>query len=239
MSCYPNNTVAQFVTKLPQTIELDGVWDVALTEISFPIHLPNVLPNTCSFTVLSPTLEQVATYTLEWGYYEHIGQLTQKINQTLREYDMSLAPNFSKLKVRIDFGGMFSVKFNDALARMLGFTHTIIYRPRPNSSTRVASKQFDLSPIALPTMYIYCDVLQHVVVGDVMAPLLRIVDVKTANTSVKHQILNPPLYVPLLKKNFDTIEIYIMTDEGLPFPFVAGKLVVVLEFKRRIVDGLL
>jgi len=82
-------------------------------------------------------------------------------------------------------------------------------------------------------------VLQHVVVGDVIAPLLRIVDMKTASTSVKHQILNRLLYVPLLKKNFDTIEINIMTDEGLPFPFVDGKLVVVLEFKRRIVDGLL
>jgi len=45
--------------------------------------------------------------------------------------------------------------------------------------------------------------------------------------------------VLLLNKNFDTIEINIVTDEGLPFPFVDGKLVVVLEFKRRIVDGLL
>jgi len=35
-------------------------------------------------------------------------------------------------------------------------------------------------------MYIYCDV----VVGDVMSPLLRIVDVKTTSTSVKHQKLN-------------------------------------------------
>jgi len=40
-------------------------------------------------------------------------------------------------------------------------------------------------------------------------------------------------------KNFDTIEINIVTDEGVPFPFVDGKLVVVLEFKRRIADGLL
>jgi len=70
------------------------------------------------------------------------------------------------------------------------------------------------------------------VVGDITAPLLRIVDVKTANTSTKHQILNPPSYVPLYKKNFDTIEINIMTDEGNPFPFVDGKLVMVLEFKR-------
>jgi len=72
-----------------------------------------------------------------------------------------------------------------------------------------------------------------------MAPLLHIVDVKTVSTSVKHQILNPPLYMSLLKQNFDTIEINIMNDEGLPFPFVDRKLVVVLELNRRIVDGLL
>ena len=81
-------------------------------------------------------------------------------------------------------------------------------------------------------MYVYCDVLQHVVVGDVMAALLRIGYVKTTSTTMKHQILNLPLFVPLLKKNFDTIEINIMTDAGTPFPFVHGKLVVVLELKH-------
>jgi len=77
--------VAKYVTKLPQTIKLDSVWDVAFTEIIFSIRLPNVLPNTCSFTVLSPTLELVTTHTLEKGYYEYIGQLTQKINETLSD----------------------------------------------------------------------------------------------------------------------------------------------------------
>jgi len=83
-------------------------------------------------------------------------------------------------------------------------------------------------------MYVYCDVLQYVVVGDVMSPVLRIVDVKTTSTTMKHQVLNSPLYVPFFKKNFVTIEINIMTDVGTPFPFVDVKLVVVLEFKSVI-----
>jgi len=218
MSSCPNNTVAQFVTKLPQTIELDGVWDVVLMEISFPIRLPNVLPNTCSFTVLSPALEPVTTYTLEWGYYEYIGQLTQKINEILREY---VACSKSQ-----DSDGKFSVKFNDALERMLGFTHL---------STETEFLDAHCIETVQSVAHSSTNDVQHVVLGDVMAPLLHIVDVKTVSTSVKHQILNPPLYMPLLKQNFDTIE----TDEGLPFPFVDRKLVVVLELKRRIVDGLL
>ena len=83
------------------------------------------------------------------------------------------------------------------------------------------------------TLFVYCDALEHVVVGDVMAPLLRIVDMKRKQTYGRmHQVLNPPLYVPLQKKHFDTIEINIMTDTGDDVPFARGKSVVVLEFKR-------
>ena len=83
------------------------------------------------------------------------------------------------------------------------------------------------------TLFVYCDVLEHVVVGDVMAPLLRIVDMKHATENGRmHKILNPPLYVPLQKKNFDTIEISITCDTGERVPFAHGKSVAVLEFKR-------
>jgi len=44
--------------------------------------------------------------------------------------------------------------------------------------------------------------------------------------------MNPPLFVSVQKKNFDTIKINIMTDTGEPVPFMDGKSVVVLEFKR-------
>ena len=63
---------------------------------------------------------------------------------------MALAPNSSQMKVRIDFTGRFSIQFNDTLG-MLGSLD------QQNSAPRVASKQFNLSPLVLPTVYIYCD----------------------------------------------------------------------------------
>ena len=33
---YPTNTLASFRTYLPTTIELDGKWEVGLTEITYP-----------------------------------------------------------------------------------------------------------------------------------------------------------------------------------------------------------
>jgi len=49
------------------------------------------------------------------------------------------------------------------------------------------------------------------------APLMRVVDMKLNSKKLKmHTILDCPLYVPLQKKSFNTIEINIMTDTGNP-----------------------
>jgi len=47
-----------------------------------------------------------------------------------------------------------------------------------------------------------------------------------------HETPDALLYVPIRKKQFDTIEINLMTDTGDPVHFVDGKTVTVLEFKR-------
>ena len=81
------------------------------------------------------------------------------------------------------------------------------------------------------TLYAYCDILEHVIVGDVTAPMLRVVDMKlTPKKSKVHTIMNTPLFVPVHKKIFDTIEINLMTDTIASFS--SGKSNVVLELKR-------
>jgi len=42
MDCYPDNSVARFTTKLNGAIELEGDWEVGLTEISFPSDIEHV-----------------------------------------------------------------------------------------------------------------------------------------------------------------------------------------------------
>ena len=69
-------------------------------------------------------------------------------------------------------------------------------------------------------------------VGDTKAPLLRIVDRPSDIKGIEHNIMNPVQYVHLQKKCFDTVTVSIMLDFGNPVPFLAGKTVVVLEFRR-------
>jgi len=42
MDCYPSNTAAQYTTKLPHPLSLEGDREVALTEISVPDIFHNV-----------------------------------------------------------------------------------------------------------------------------------------------------------------------------------------------------
>jgi len=49
MNYYPSNTVARHATKLPQVIELEGDWEVALAETTVPSPLPNVTRDTHFF----------------------------------------------------------------------------------------------------------------------------------------------------------------------------------------------
>ena len=63
--------------------------------------------------------------------------------------------------------------------------------------------------------------------GDVSAPLLRIVPVQKTGVSqgdVIAHTFNAPHYVPVKRKNFETIKMDIRTDVGEKVPFQRGKL---------------
>jgi len=119
--------------------------------------------------------------------------------------------------------GEIAVRFSEDLANILGFSETVRY-VLDTTAPRIVSLNLD----DIFSMYVYCDLVEHVVVGDTKVPLLRIVDKPLAKNRHMHMIFNPILYVPLQKKNFDTVEINIMTDTGEPMPFRAGKSFVVL-----------
>jgi hypothetical protein len=42
MSFFPNNTIAEFTTKLPETVTLDGDYEVALVELIYPFSFSNI-----------------------------------------------------------------------------------------------------------------------------------------------------------------------------------------------------
>jgi len=91
----------------------------------------------------------------------------------------------------------------------------------------------NVSDITLGINYIvlYCDLLEHVLVGDTKVPLLRIFDAKGNNGEMLHHSYDEPRYIPLQKKNVNSIEMDLRDDFGNPISFKNGKLVVTLHFR--------
>ena len=81
------------------------------------------------------------------------------------------------------------------------------------------------------SLFVYCDILEHVIVGDTKAPLLCSISVSGKHGDIVREIYDKPMYVPIQKKHFESIEIDIRTDFGEPVPFVNGKSLMTLHFR--------
>jgi len=237
MNIYPNNTTAQFTTKLPKHFDLTGDWIVSLKEISVPITLVNVAANTYIFQIRD-TASETTTETLKLPASTHINISTiiADVNSLIKaRYGISLRSHMvnNRRWVRFELNNArYSIRLNGPLSELLGYrAGRVFVRGRNAADNPPKLPGIDL----LHNLYVYCDIVENVIVGDSSTPLLRIVEVTRDETRTRiHTVINTPLFVPIRKKSFDTIAIWIMTNEGKPAPFPdnVGHSHVVLELKK-------
>ena len=79
------------------------------------------------------------------------------------------------------------------------------------------------------SLYVYCDAAEAIPVGDIKAPLLRVVDAAGNFGDLIHRFYTTPQYVPVSRKEFNTVEIDIRDDSERPVPFEFSKVVVTLH----------
>lgn len=230
--------MARYTTKLNSQIELEGDWEVGLTEISIPSEVANVVEGHCYYNIyLSNVL--VRKIVLKQKHYERMRNIIRDLHEEQRNgvplqdhepllVKFSYIPQSEKFRMVLERRYV-AVEFSPDLARLLGFDSDVKYSREEMTGRRLPNLIGQIHSV-----YVYCDLLEHVPVGDTTAPLLRIVDKPVTTHGNVHQVLNPTLYVPLQKKNFDTVEINIMTDTGVVVPFLMEKSFIVLEFRRAV-----
>ena len=69
---------------------------------------------------------------------------------------------------------------------------------------------------SITSLFVYSDICQYSLIGDVSAPLLRIVQVKNGERMVTKTFPHV-YYTPVSKKNFGAVEIYIRDDTGVKY----------------------
>ena len=81
------------------------------------------------------------------------------------------------------------------------------------------------------SLYVYCDAAEAIPVGDIKSSLLRMVDASGNFGDLIHRLYTTPQYVPVSRKEFNTVKIDIGDDIGRPVPFEFGKVVATLHFR--------
>lgn len=250
MDVYPQNKTSHYTTALTRRIELHEDAEVALVEASFPftfLHFPNFsetisIESEYGRSLVIPLKEQYFATPLE---------LVDYINTKLPEGSIFSVDQHGYCKWEI-FPDVVTknVKYNDddhvrdfvlspLLAAVLGFTQQRF----PVGRNTYGHPQYEYGTfiinlfIGLPEqMYYYCDLVEHQSVGDSLAPLLRVVNSGVAKVkygTMATVTFNRPYYIPVKKRQFDTVEILIKDGMGRNVSFSHGTSSCVLHFRRR------
>ena len=90
---------------------------------------------------------------------------------------------------------------------------------------------------AVDNLFVYSDITEPIFVGNVKAPLLCIIprEEKLSSSAVTNSwSVDNPTYMPIRRQSFNQQRIIIMDDAGMRVPFVHGKTVLLLHFRKRI-----
>lgn len=238
MNYYPDNTLTDYITLLPNTIDLEGDWEVGLVEIQYPHNWHNVSGSTNErmFEIRLPSTDnpegpmETYLFALYAGYYPTPEFLVKKITKVA---NVALIPTGKTIELKYD-PVQEKVKLQptpciltvpEQIQMMLGMeTNTL-------TSVDFSEQVVNMQP--LDSLYVYCDVTEPRVVGDSLVPLLRIVPVEGAHSNLVTRIYENVHYVRVQRKSFQTIEIYIRDRTGKKVPFERGTLNVTLHFRQR------
>jgi len=187
---------------------VEGDWEVGLAEISVPSSVENVVHGRCYYNIFMQDVFY-RKVTLSPSHHKHLSSLIEDMHS--EQYDQIPLERTDPLLVK------FSIRGGRWSSRIF-----IIRSPYSSAQTWLTVTCWVSSKTSS---------IQAIWRQDVC--LLLLLDTYIPRGNV-HQVFNPILYVPLQKKNFDTVEINIMTDVGVPVPFRLGKSFVVMEFRRAI-----
>ncbi len=197
LNIYPDNTVAKYTTLLQKRIELDGDWEVGLTEMVYTYNLVNVSGEWFQIYYRGKTWEKVM---IKDDYYPTVQSLLGKVRDMVEDEAWRVGI------LTIDTENAF--KFDGWCKDDIG-PYVTTSLPRLWFTKGYESV---LTTANVDSLFVYCDVLERVPVGDTLAPLLRTVVVRGKHgAQISEKFINP-MYLPVQKKSFDSIEINIMTD---------------------------
>ena len=81
---FPDNTLSSFTNFLPEQLNSEGQWEVAISEISYPSMYQNITEGKVKFFD-EKLSKSTSTYILEPGLYASITDIAEAMNRLIQE----------------------------------------------------------------------------------------------------------------------------------------------------------
>ena len=256
MKIFPDNTTACYTTKLPQELNLRGNWEVGITEIHFPRSFLHICEEETEITAtynLSPVLRDkyknannniiMKKLKIPYGIYINIVEFLQTLNNSIDGvhiiFRFSVEHNNTflfaeRMCTPETCNYEHSLKMSRAILDILGFFDVESYI-NVDSNPCIATRPAKVLNAMPRQLFIYSDICELCIVGDVQTPILRIAPVNYKDyvfDSNLHHTFTPVSYVPLIRNSFTTIVIDLRDHLGRIVPFECGTSTVTLHFRR-------
>lgn len=238
LEIYPHNKASTFIVQLPHKIVLNDAWVVGLAEIQYPYNFFNVSEKNNTLTYKNES--GIVKRNIEIGFYKSVSEIVDAIRNVTKDFGEWIVFDPSTNRVKIDSkevgrneiqsSPIRSIKFHGLLALQLGFA------PDTNILNYEISPYVGNVYLGIPDrMFLYCDLIEPQLIGYDSTQVLKIV-----NTTEKevyfgtscHRAFQKIHYVPLLKKDFDKVEIDLRDITGQYIPFRHGISSIKLHFKE-------
>ena len=235
---FPDNTHSSFTNFSPEQLNLDGQWEVAISEVSYPSMYQNVTEGKFMFfhKKLSKSFE---FYYLEPGLYPSITDIVEAMNVLIQErhnqsencIKVEVSRKTQKVEIFLANEGSGLVFFSTDLGHLFGSNvgnefEVMLRGKGPHKP------EFAYYIVRIHFLMIYTDLIEYNIVGDTKIPLLRCFrfisklksgDIITTGQYMNYQTFSNLQFRPLLKNSFHSIRIDVRDMSGEKIPFASER----------------
>lgn len=182
-----------------------------------------------------PAEEAIATISIDSELpFKQPTDFLPKLNQLSNKYKYSFDFDESRQRFTLSTGETYFLRMSKSLSSILGFDSSHLTNFTLDPESVITASHFPVINRAITTLYVYTNIVNDVNVGDVLAPLLLTCPFKKDDTNDVIQMeFMQPIYTSLNRNQFQQIDIQIYDEAGSLVPFVFGKTVLTLHFRKQ------
>ncbi|GFX23511.1 uncharacterized protein TNCV_3769851 [Trichonephila clavipes] len=222
---FPGNKTSHFTTQLPTPITLNDEWEMGLVDFIYPHTWYNIREDNNLFGFDLGDGKSIARR-IPQGFYETIPDILD--GMYLEDFKNKIEFHYHPIvkRVKIKTKEHAKVFLHKGFSKLLGF--------EPGEIKGKVESSYIADPNAsFPLIYVYSDLVEPQIVGDVQAPLLKIVKVEGKDGEVVNAHYTRPHYVPVIRRHFQTVEMVLRLHSGELVPFERGRVIAVLHVRMR------